>query len=288
MPIYMDRHIVQGATDSAVEDAHNKDLEMQSKYKCDFLTYWYDSQRGSVFCLVDAPNKDAVKQVHEEAHGLIPHEIIEVDLTSVESFLGRTTDPKPVKTISGNEIVPIDSAFRCVLFTDLKGSTSMSRNMGDTAAIALLDKHDNIIQKAIKAHSGRVVKHTGDGFMASFTNVDHTVKCSIAIQEAFAKFNTDNPETPLHIRIGINAGEPIERGNDLFGMTVQLAARICDQCKAEEILVSGVVYELCSPDKLELTFIDAGKKRFKGFEHAIQVYSVTSVLSKGLETEPSN
>lgn len=278
MPIYMDRHIVEGATDSAVEDAHSKDIELQSKYGVDFLTYWFDSQRGSVFCLVDAPNEDAVKKVHDEAHGLIPHEIVPVDLKDVQSFLGRTTDPKPIKLSDGSQRMPIDSAFRCILFTDLKDSTRMSRTLGDTAAIALLDKHDHIIKTALEAHEGRVVKHTGDGFMASFKDVGKSVTCAIAIQKAFREFNASQPETPLHVRVGINAGEPVERGTDLFGMTVQLAARICDQSNSEQSLVSGVVYELCKAEQLGFTFKDAGKKKFKGFDHAIQLYSVAELM----------
>jgi class 3 adenylate cyclase len=274
MPIYMDRHNVQGASDDAVQTAHHKDLEIQDKYHVRFLTYWFDSRRGSVFCLVDAPDEEAVKKVHSEAHGLIPSEVIPVDLNNVEAFLGRIADPEPEAAPSGEKRLPIDSAFRCVMFTDLQDSTAMSRKIGDTAAFALLQQHDSIIQEALAANRGRVIKHTGDGMMAAFTDVVSSIQCAIAIQKAFQQFNGTNPRLPLYVRIGLNAGEPIERGQDLFGMTVQLAARVCGHCEPEQVLVSGVIFELCRQENLEVIFTDSGKAHFKGFDHAIQLYQI--------------
>ena len=76
MPIYMDRHDLYGATTKAVEDAHEKDLKLQSKYGVRLLTYWFDEERGSTFCLMEAPAAERVHQLHAEAHGNIPHKII--------------------------------------------------------------------------------------------------------------------------------------------------------------------------------------------------------------------
>ena len=156
----------------------------------------------------------------------------------------------------------------------------MSRLIGDAAAIDLLDKHDHIIRQELATYQGREVKHTGDGVMASFKEVTKAIQCAIAIQKAFRKFNEQKPVKPLHVRIGINAGEPVARGDDLFGMTVQLAARVCNHCSAEEILVSGIVREFCVEKMPDVAFVDAGKGHFKGFEHAIQLYKVSSLPPK--------
>ncbi len=79
MPIYMDVHKhVDGATDAAVADAHMKDLQTQAKYGVKYLKYWFDESSGSIFCLVDAPTKEAAERVHREAHGLTADEIHEV------------------------------------------------------------------------------------------------------------------------------------------------------------------------------------------------------------------
>lgn len=78
MPLYMDVHRIRGATAEAVAEAHRKDLAVQGKHGVDFKSYWVDEKAGMVFCLVDAPNPEAAKRVHSEAHGLIPDEVHEV------------------------------------------------------------------------------------------------------------------------------------------------------------------------------------------------------------------
>ena len=79
MPLYMDvHHKVEGLTGEAVAGAHQKDLEVQAKHGVNYLKYWYDEGTGKVFCLVDAPSKEAAEAVHREAHGLVADEITEV------------------------------------------------------------------------------------------------------------------------------------------------------------------------------------------------------------------
>src|SRR5438876_10746564 len=96
MPLYMDRHYVEGATRSAVAHAHQLDLAAQENYKVQFLTYWFDEPRCTAFCLIVSPDIETVQQAHNEARGLVANEITEVNPSIVESFLGRVTDPTPV------------------------------------------------------------------------------------------------------------------------------------------------------------------------------------------------
>lgn len=79
MPLFMDtHHHVEGLTAEAVAGAHQKDLETQDKHGVKYLKYWFDESSGKVFCLVEAPSKEAAIAVHHEAHGLVADEIIEV------------------------------------------------------------------------------------------------------------------------------------------------------------------------------------------------------------------
>lgn len=79
MPLFMDIHQhVPGLTAEAVSGAHAKDLETQAKHGVKYLKYWFDEGTGKVFCLVEAPSKEAATAVHREAHGLLADEIIEV------------------------------------------------------------------------------------------------------------------------------------------------------------------------------------------------------------------
>ena len=79
MPLYMDIHRhVDGLTADAVKGAHDADLKTQEEFGVRYLRYWFDEGTGTVFCLVDAPNKEAASEVHRKAHGLVADEIIEV------------------------------------------------------------------------------------------------------------------------------------------------------------------------------------------------------------------
>jgi hypothetical protein len=79
MPLFLDSHSGHvGVTPEAVADAHAKDLATQAKYGVHYVKYWYDPVSGKVFCLSDAPSKEAALAVHREAHGLMPDDIFEV------------------------------------------------------------------------------------------------------------------------------------------------------------------------------------------------------------------
>lgn len=79
MPLFMDiHHKVDGLTADAVMHAHEADVKTQGAHGVKYLKYWFDEGSGKVFCLVDAPNKEAAATVHREAHGLVADEIIEV------------------------------------------------------------------------------------------------------------------------------------------------------------------------------------------------------------------
>jgi len=78
MPLYMDEHDIPGVKAADVAGAHAADVQVQGKYGVDYKHYWVDEEKGKVFCLVDAPDREAASRVHEEAHGLVAHTLYEV------------------------------------------------------------------------------------------------------------------------------------------------------------------------------------------------------------------
>jgi class 3 adenylate cyclase len=282
MPLYIDRHDIEGVTAQAVMDAHERDMAVQDKHGVNYLTYWVDETRGRVFCLCDAPSKELAEQVHREAHGLLANRIMEVDPDTVEAFLGTVEQAPPMMRVEALApaipaaeafgTAPGESAFRAVLFTDMTGSTEMTRQLGDAGAMRVLRAHNVIIRDALRAYNGREVKHTGDGFMTSFISVSCAVQCAIAILRAFEIHNREHPDHEIHVRIGLTAGEPVEEDNDLFGATVQMAARLCSHAQNDGILVSSVVQELCVGKKLD--FLNPSERLLKGFDKPVRVFEV--------------
>lgn len=268
MPLFMDRHDIRDATAEAVAEAHQQDLRVQARHACKTLTYWYDEQRGTAFCLIEAPAAAAVRALHREAHGLIPNVIIEVDPSTVFSFLGRVTDPE------GAAGEPIrEAGFRAIMFTDMANSTQITNTLGDTKAQSVLAKHHEIVRQALLAHEGREVDRAGDGFLTCFASVSQAVTCAVTIQRAFHSYNSSGAlPIAIRVRIGLGAGEPLADGDALFGSTVNLTARICASADPGQILSARVVRELCSGKSF--TFRRYGEVNLKGFPDPVELDEV--------------
>jgi class 3 adenylate cyclase/pimeloyl-ACP methyl ester carboxylesterase len=162
-----------------------------------------------------------------------------------------------------------EAGLRTILFTDLVRHTEMMSRLGDERGREVLREHERITREVLKAYDGTEVKTMGDGFMASFGSVTKAVECAIALQRAFA----DRGGEPLNVRVGLNAGEPIEEDGDLFGATVILASRIAARAGAGEIFVADTVRGLCSGKGF--LFSDRGDFVAKGFEEPMRVYEVS-------------
>jgi class 3 adenylate cyclase len=155
-----------------------------------------------------------------------------------------------------------------VLFTDIVGSTEFTQTLGDDAAFAMIERHDDIVRAALARSNGREVKHTGDGIMAVFVSTVSAVRCAHEIQRALSESDG------LAVRIGLAAGEPVERDGDFFGGAVQLAARLCGHAAPREVLVSSAVADLCIGK--EFAFDDLGSVPLKGFATPVPIRRAAS------------
>lgn len=139
MPLYMDIHSIDPATTwEDVAKAHFADLEIQGEYDVDYLKYWFNKDCGKLFCLVEAPNAEAARCVHEHAHGLVAEKVIEVDPDLIDGILGSGAID-----VAGAALLPgatdhhqHDSGVRTILFTDIANSTEMTSRFGDRATMA--------------------------------------------------------------------------------------------------------------------------------------------------------
>ncbi len=266
----MDIHENLGdVTEQDIKGAHERDLAVQDQHGVQFLTYWFNSPDGQAFCLVDAPTKEAAIAVHKESHGLVPHNMIEVEQPTVSRFMGDWE--RNVPDIARHEDAELDTGLRAIMFTDLAGSTQISTREGDAQALEILRRHDEIVRAALSTYAGREVKHTGDGIFASFSYVSRAVECAVEIQHAFGEPTAARTESG-RVRIGISAGEPVSQHEDLFGAAVNLASRICAHAAPGQILVSSAVRELSVGKPLR--FLDRGPIALKGFDDPVRVFEV--------------
>ncbi len=190
---------------------------------------------------------------------------MEQPLQVIDEFLGIGSGARTAHTRTAGA-----AGFRTIMFTDIEESTAATQRLGDDAAQQMLRVHNQVVRKALHANGGSEVKHTGDGIMASFTSTTDAVSCAVAIQRGLIEHEL---EAPMRVRIGLNAGEPVIEGDDLFGTAVQLASRVCTRAEPQQILVTDVVRQLVAGKGF--LFADRGETELRGFEDPVRLYEVS-------------
>lgn len=266
MPLYLDIHEVGSATAEDIAEAHNLDLAVQDKYGVNYIKYWFNQDKGKVFCLCSAPDPAAAERVHREAHGLVADRVIEVDPEMAEGMLGGgiIASSGAVTDADGT----LDPGLRVIMFTDIVGSTELTQRLGDHLAMQIVDLHDRVVRMELALHRGREVKHLGDGMMAVFRSAEEAVRCAEEVHHRIAQSDAPEDEKVL-LRVGVAAGDPVERNGDFFGSTVQLAARLCATADPGGTMLSSSVTELCvhrSWESQEVTL--------KGFEDPVLAFAL--------------
>ena len=170
-----------------------------------------------------------------------------------------------------------------VMFTYIVGLGDITKEHGEGAGRRVTGAHDVIVRQAIRDEEGREVKHNGEGIMAAFETSADAVAAAVTMRRGFNAHNLDDADIPLHVKIGINAGEPIIEGDDIFGTTVQVAARLAQNAVADQILVSTVVREISVGRDLE--FASAGAREFKGVTEPVPVFEAVWLLPEDAEEE---
>ena len=127
-----------------------------------------------------------------------------------------------------------------------------------------------MVRRCVKNHAGHVVKSQGDGFMVTFAQPEHAVRCSVDLQRALRK-----RPNGIRVRIGIHMGKSVRRGDDLFGRNVAMAARVAGEADGGEILVSEPVRAGVS-DHDDITFDDGRDVERKGFAGTHRLYAVAA------------
>jgi YVTN family beta-propeller protein len=162
------------------------------------------------------------------------------------------------------------SGIATVMFTDVEASTDITTRLGDDAAASLLATHNTIVLDQVAAYGGRDVRSTGDGFLVVFDSARAAVSCALSIQREL----TDR-EHAIRVRIGLNAGEVLEGGGELFGAAINLAARVMDRADGGEVLTTDTVRQLVGT-MTDASFRDRGRVALKGFAERQRVYEIRS------------
>jgi AraC-like DNA-binding protein len=249
MPIFMDLHIAPGVTATQVAEAHVKDVLIQERYRCKAMTYWMDEDRGSVFCLIEAPDKESVSQMHEKAHGLVPNEIIQVNSNVVKAFLGRINDPEnAIEEPETRLKIFSDPAFRVVLVSKTLDARLLQHKLGKERTQELLLLYGTIVRDESQHYGGREVYLKEGGFVFSFVSASQAMECALTVQKKLA-----GSAALMGLRFGLHAGVPVAKSDAIFGSTIRFAQFLCDISKDNQVATSSVVRKLYKDNDWSLT-----------------------------------
>ena len=240
----MDQHILPGVKSKDVAEAHLRDLLFQKEHGCKCMTYWIDEKRGNVFCLIEAPEKESVEDLHKNAHGLVPNRIIEVNDVLVQSFLGRISDPEEAEVTDGLKVFS-DPSFRILLVTHTADPLLLRYKLGIDVANEMITQHNVVMKEQLSVYGGREVELEGSAFVASFTSANKAVACAQAIQAAMHDTGLDQ----LSTKIAVHGGQPVAGSDKLFGDTLRLAGYMCNMSSKSGIVISSTVRDIILKDQ---------------------------------------
>ncbi|RAV13872.1 adenylate/guanylate cyclase domain-containing protein [Mycolicibacterium sp. GF69] len=208
--------------------------------------------------------REAVKQVWQTANILRKDGIGAAVRSSIEDLADWAEVERPdLARLSPN-------GKMVILFSDIEESTALNERIGDRAWVRLLGRHDKMVRRHVKSHSGYVVKSQGDGFMVAFAQPEQAVRCSMAVQRSLRR-----QPNGIRVRMGIHMGKSVRRGDDLFGRNVAMAARVASAADGGEVLVSEVVRDALAEHD-DIAFDDGRDAELKGFGGSHRLYAVAA------------
>ena len=162
-----------------------------------------------------------------------------------------------------------------ILVADVVGYSRLAAADEDRTLARLRGLRSDLIDPAIAAHHGRIVKRTGDGSIIEFRSVVDAVRCAIEVQNGMVERNAGvSPDNRIEFRVAIHLGDVVEESDgDLMGDSVNIAARLEGVCEPSGIVLSGAAYEQAR-DRLKETFVDLGEKTLKNIARPVPVYAL--------------
>jgi AraC-like DNA-binding protein len=246
MPIFMDYHKDLDVTVEDVKAAHTADLATQAKYKVKNLKYWINEQDGTMFCLMEAPDKESCVKMHEASHGNLACAIQEIEKTVFEMIMGSI--PSSDQGVAKNEDGSIDSGFRFIMVVQITGQISTDKSL-KYRSLSIPRGPKNTIRGIINRHQGGIIENIHDDNITSvFKSSTRALKSALKIQQEFMTDPDQDPERNISFKIGLAAGQPLTENDGLHEETIRKARHINRFTGDGRIKVSSLFNKLCDID----------------------------------------
>jgi AraC-like DNA-binding protein len=249
MPLFMDFHKGLRLSVEEIKKAHIADEIVQSKYGVTYHQFWINEQDGTVFCLMEGPDKESCAAVHREAHGEVACSIVEVEVGFYKLFMGHghLVEQGHVKHSDGTP----DLGIRNILVTHIQGVTTSKT--AEMRSLKSPQRPQELALSILSQYKGRDVNWFQDDYLiAVFDSSAHAVQCAVQIQKELHQQKNvgNNNDGDILFKIGLSAGQPVTEEGDFFSQATTLARRLCSVASDGELLISTGVQDYCNVKEL--------------------------------------
>ena len=241
MPLFIDYHQFDAVTIEEVKEAHMADKAIQDDYGVKYHQFWVNENAGTVFCLIEAPDRETCELVHKLAHGNVACAITEVEQGFYKLAMGTHTvksDGGLVAYSSGEA----DLGYRSMLAISIRGVTTAkdSSNLEDLLLPnwAIKKTLDNFAT----FHGRAIPWEIDDSLIAAFDDASQAVQCSMRLQKKL--LNSENQRPSIIFKIGLATAQPVTTDGDFFNETIKLAHRLSNAASDNQILISSLTGKL--------------------------------------------
>jgi len=260
MPIYMDIHNTSGATPEDIAAAHQNDLALQDQFKCKFVYFWHDTPNSTGFCVFEAPDKESVINLHNKTHNIIlPNQIIEVELSEVEFFLGKITNIAWSKKNPPFDGYIDGTAHRTIMFLEIVNPIFFNLQLNKSKFIDLCELQKKMIRDSFLKYEGNVVSWENNCILTSFLLEKNALKCSLNIQDKFANLSEEK-DIKCNFSMGLSSGAPVTKSDNLFGDVISLAKKLANIAGENQILISSTLGKAYNEIKFRTEFKNSSLK----------------------------
>ena len=297
MPLYMDIHYEGGVSLEETRKAHLADLAVQEKYGVTYHQYWFNEETGTVYCLMEGPDKESCAATHRESNGIATCQIVEVKGGLYDLFMGenQSVDHGLVPKENGE----LDTGYRYILTLDILAHTNNTSSISfNQLKLPKIPKSKAL--KLIDEFEGNEIRKEGfDSIVAVFKTPENILQCAYTIKKELLK----NQSTPgsgmrgISFNMGISAGQPFTEKKGFFEKAIQLSKRLCLISGDTEITTSRLFEELCmtneivrkhmhvrivNPDEQEFLeqILDIAERHYSEHEFGVESLSLDMAVSQ--------
>ncbi|MDZ7689782.1 MAG: DUF4242 domain-containing protein [Balneolaceae bacterium] len=244
MPLYIDIHIFSHISIDEVKEAHIADLAVQERYNVQYHQFWVNQHAGTVFCLIEGPDAEACERVHQEAHGNIACNIVEVEPGFYNQFMGENHQLDDGIVL--NEDNSMDLGYRFVLVVDIRGHTRAVSSQ-DVHQLILPVKAKKLVKNFIRQCQGKMVKvDTAGNIVAVFKKSGKAISCAVQLKRALQRErrNSEDSEWDILFKMGISGGQPLTKTEGFFENVIRTSQRLCLVAEYGEVLISESIRQM--------------------------------------------